>query len=570
MVDAGKFGLLASAIASRHIVVRWSTEGDSLAYCDVAAIVLPTRLCNHCTGWREVVAQALLLSMGSLEPALVRRLIGRPTVSRRYAFLEVLRAVQQRGKELPIAFTEEEIFRKDLGCCNSAAESLRVAKGQRSLGDIPDFIGTLRPLRILRNAFDSPGLFSPSSKERVIDASRGDNVQELRDEDETEQSSILRMVAIDTGVRNPLSGLLNSILGARVGPVSRKDAGGGGGEMSVGRLARVWRRGVHAIRGVFDLDLSAHLQDGYGVLYPEWDDSLGAYRKNWVCIEEVEPWRHDGPADLGTVLHTPSSDLVRQLSGLGLDYEMHQGQVDGSDLDVGRLIESAIQMRSGQPPSNLDVYRSSRKTRRDLGVVIEIDVSGSTQEYNAAGQSVFHDQLSVAYQIGRALEQLGDRVALYGFQSWGRAQVRLMRLKGHEDIWDGTVIHRFAQLEPQGYTRTGAAVRHAERLLRRTMRLPNRLLILVTDGFPYDHDYEGRYAEEDTRKALAEARAAGTACVCLCIGGLQARDRLAAIFGGANILAIEDPNGLIRRIRPVFTRALSAVAHRKLARTRLA
>ena len=52
----------------------------------------------------------------------------------------------------------------------------------------------------------------------------------------------------------------------------------------------------------------------------------------------------------------------------------------------------------------------------------------------------------------------------------------------------------------------GAAVRHAARLLAERPR-GHRLLLLLTDGKPNDADhYEGRYAVEDTRMAIREAR----------------------------------------------------------------
>jgi nitric oxide reductase NorD protein len=67
---------------------------------------------------------------------------------------------------------------------------------------------------------------------------------------------------------------------------------------------------------------------------------------------------------------------------------------------------------------------------------------------------------------------------------------------------------RLAGLAPDHTTRMGPAVRH---LTARLARHPasTRLLIVVSDGRPYDLDYEQRYAVADTARALAEARAAG-------------------------------------------------------------
>ena len=98
------------------------------------------------------------------------------------------------------------------------------------------------------------------------------------------------------------------------------------------------------------------------------------------------------------------------------------------------------------------------------------------------------------------------------------------------------------------------------------MRLPNRVLILITDGFSYDQDYEEKYAEADARKALSEARAEGTACVCLCIGGSTSAAQLATVFGSANLLMVDDTAQIPSRIRKVCMEALRAVSKRKVKR----
>lgn len=61
---------------------------------------------------------------------------------------------------------------------------------------------------------------------------------------------------------------------------------------------------------------------------------------------------------------------------------------------------------------------------------------------------------------------------------------------------------RIAALEPGRYTRMGAAIRHtAAELCQRANR--HRLLLVLSDGKPSDSDYyEGRYAIEDTRRAI--------------------------------------------------------------------
>ena len=64
----------------------------------------------------------------------------------------------------------------------------------------------------------------------------------------------------------------------------------------------------------------------------------------------------------------------------------------------------------------------------------------------------------------------------------------------------------------------GAAIRHAGELLKTNAGTPNRLLLVLSDGLPYDDGYESRYAEADARKALEELRSDGAGCLCLSIG----------------------------------------------------
>jgi nitric oxide reductase NorD protein len=73
------------------------------------------------------------------------------------------------------------------------------------------------------------------------------------------------------------------------------------------------------------------------------------------------------------------------------------------------------------------------------------------------------------------------------------------------------VKRRIGALKPGYYTRIGAAVRHAAAQLVDQPQC-KKLLLVLTDGKPNDVDhYEGRFAVEDTRKAVREARRLGVA-----------------------------------------------------------
>ena len=565
------YNLLAGAVAGRKVSVHAAAEAEPFAYSDRQAIFIPRRIsADRLNARNAVLGQSLLLSAGSLDTALMRSLIGRRAAARRYAWLEILRAIDDRHRQLPPAFLGQRSLHGRLPLTRTAPESLALAlKKSAPIGEIPDFIGSVRPLAVLRRAVALEGM-SALTATREYRSTITQARDPTDDDAETESSLILKLFESSVARGSPLSEWLKKLLGMQRGAASRKagDGDGGGGEAPVARVERAWRRGVHAIAGKPAAILGEfnYYAAAPQFSYPEWDVAHQRYRKDWVQVTEMDPQRLDGPCDVSTVLGPPSRELQRQLNGLGLDFEMNRAQREGTELDMGRLIERAIEMRIGVSGSSDNVYRASRKTRRDLGVVVLADTSGSTQEANAGGESLFHQHLRAAYQLTRTFDRLGDRIASYGFQSWGRRMVHFSRLKGHDEAWSQAVAARFAHLEPVGYTRTGAAIRHAHRVLRTAVRLPNRLLILITDGFSYDQDYEERYAEADARMALSEASAAGTACVVVCIGGAQTADKLASVFGQSNLLIVDDGRQIQGRIGRVCARALAAVSHRVLRR----
>ena len=102
------------------------------------------------------------------------------------------------------------------------------------------------------------------------------------------------------------------------------------------------------------------------------------------------------------------------------------------------------------------------------------------------------------------------------------------------------VRRRVAALEPDGYTRTGAAIRHASMLLG-AQRTRYRLLLVLSDGKPNDVDeYEGRYGIEDTRQAIAEARVQGIVPFCLTVDR-EAPAYLPSIFGAGGYTLLRRP-----------------------------
>ena len=133
-----------------------------------------------------------------------------------------------------------------------------------------------------------------------------------------------------------------------------------------------------------------------------------------------------------------------------------------------------------------------------------------------------------------------------------------MRIKGFGAGLDSRLAQRLGGLSPGGYTRLGAAIRHGATLLEEGGGTPRRLLVVLSDGFAYDHGYEGRYAEADARRALAEARRRGVGCLCLSVGAGVNAVPLRRVFGTAAHASMPTPEHLPRVIGPLFRAALAS------------
>ena len=134
--------------------------------------------------------------------------------------------------------------------------------------------------------------------------------------------------------------------------------------------------------------------------------------------------------------------------------------------------------------------------------------------------------------------------------------MQFFRVMDFDEHLDVKAIKRLAALQPAAYTRMGAAIRHATTLWTGRSGTPRRLLVVLSDGFAYDHGYEGRYGESDARRALTEARRQGVGCVCLSVGASTDPDALRRVFGSAAHAAVPRVDDLSALIAPLFRSAI--------------
>jgi nitric oxide reductase NorD protein len=241
--------------------------------------------------------------------------------------------------------------------------------------------------------------------------------------------------------------------------------------------------------------------------------------------------------------HRPTLTRVRRrFEALRSRRSVQYGQAEGEEVDLQAFV-AAYGDRKARLPRADRLYVAYRPARRDFALLLLTDVSGSTEAWCGGTHRIIDLEKEALVVVATALQALRVRFAIQSFSGYGPREVRVGELKRFEEPFDREAAHRIAALEPDEFTRVGAALRHATATLRREPA-HRRLLLLLSDGKPNDCDrYEGRYGFEDARQALAEARLQGVAPFCVTVDH-HASQHLAALFGPGNYSVVSTPQQL--------------------------
>jgi len=275
--------------------------------------------------------------------------------------------------------------------------------------------------------------------------------------------------------------------------------------------------------------------------YPEWDCRIGAYRDPGVTVHLLTPAL--GPPDwVKETLEKHQSMLGvirRRFEMLRPERVRLRKQLEGDSIDLAAYTEALADRHAGiaMPPG---LYESQRAGKRDMAIMLLIDISGSTDSWLSSTQRVIDIEREALLLVCTALEGLNEPYSVQAFSGEGPQGVTVSAVKDFGEPYDTRIAQRIAALEPERYTRTGAALRHASMLL---MKQPSqhRLLMLLSDGKPNDADeYDGRYGVEDMRQAVNEAKLQGIFPFCLTIDR-QAASYLPAVFGARQYALLPKP-----------------------------
>jgi nitric oxide reductase NorD protein len=291
--------------------------------------------------------------------------------------------------------------------------------------------------------------------------------------------------------------------------------------------------------------------------YPEWDEAAGRYGREAVV-------RHATPDEGDTVwadeaLHAHAV-LVRQVRARFERLRPRRIRLprtrEGDALDVEACVQALVERRAGFAPDDR-LYVASRPARRPIAIAVLVDASGSTETQVTAAHRVIDVERVAVLLAATALDALGDHYAVLAFSGQGANDVRVRTLKGFAERNGEAVRRRVSALAPGGFTRLGAALRHATALL---VRQPSshRLLLVLSDGKPNDVDgYHAEYAVEDARMAVHEAHARGVVPFCLTVDAGEP-EYLAHVFGVPGYTVLRDPEQLPLALLGVVRRLLSS------------
>ncbi|HKY27874.1 MAG TPA: VWA domain-containing protein, partial [Pyrinomonadaceae bacterium] len=302
--------------------------------------------------------------------------------------------------------------------------------------------------------------------------------------------------------------------------------------------------------------------------YDEWDRELTDHRLGWCRVVEKRVKHGDRAfVDQTRDRHRGVISSIRYQFQLMKPEELTRvaNELDGEDYDLNAVVDYVIDRRAakvGGGHQSERLYTKRLRRTRDVAVSFLLDQSSSTartigrhplQPYTHPGRRIIEIEKEGLVLMSEALEAVGDRYSINGFTSEGRRNVKYYVVKDFHEQYSDEVKRRIGGITYQNNTRLGAAIRHASAKLAR-QQARTRLLIVLSDGRPYDHDYgDARYAREDTREALRQAKVQGITPFCITIDR-ESEAELRDLYGEIGYTIIDDVLSLPERLPGIYRR----------------
>ncbi len=302
--------------------------------------------------------------------------------------------------------------------------------------------------------------------------------------------------------------------------------------------------------------------------YDEWDRELTDHRVGWCRVIE----KRVKQGDLAFVEQT-SDRHKGVISSIRHQFQLMKpedltrvaNELDGEEYDLNAVVDYVLDRRAakvGGGHQSERLYTKRLRRRRDVVVSFLLDQSSSTartigrhplQPYTHPGRRIIEIEKEGLVLMSEALEAVGDVYSINGFTSEGRRNVKFYVVKDFDEKYSDEVKRRIGGVTYQNNTRLGAAIRHAAAKLSK-QQARTRLLIVLSDGRPYDHDYgDARYAREDTREALRQAKVQGITPFCITIDR-ESESELRDLYGEIGYTIIDDVLSLPERLPGIYRR----------------
>lgn len=291
-----------------------------------------------------------------------------------------------------------------------------------------------------------------------------------------------------------------------------------------------------------------------GIPYPEWDFKKRRYLEGWCNL--VEKTEHERDADWGPKTALKHERLVRKLkrqfASLTSAWLELKRQPTGDEFDLDAVVNSQVELRAGITPTER-IYTNRQRELHDVSAILLLDLSYSTDSW-LQDQRVLDTIRETVFCVGEVLEDYIESFAVAGFSSNTRRSCRFDLIKDFQQPWDDAK-EVLGAIAPEGYTRIGPALRHAQELLINE-KARKKIVILVTDGRPCDYDrYEGKHGIQDVKKAIETGRLHHIATHAFAIEK-QAAEAFPQMFSGHHYDVVSSPEKLTGSMCNLFARLI--------------
>ena len=288
------------------------------------------------------------------------------------------------------------------------------------------------------------------------------------------------------------------------------------------------------------------------ISYHEWDFRKAAFKPDYCKVFPVYP----KVTDAGYYQRVISSNysllesLRKMLANVNNKRQQIRYQTQGENFDLDMITDMYVDIQNQRTPTE-KIYFSSKKAEKDLSILLLLDNSLSTDSF-AAGNRVIDVEKEVSILFGEILNEYGIDFSICSFSSHTRNHSTFTQLKTFEQSWLQSKNH-IGAIEPSGYTRIGASIRHAGSLLKKRPT-KNKWLLFISDGKPNDYDtYEGQYGIQDVKQSLRELKELNIQTFALAIEA-QARYYLPQMFGSNHYQILTTSHELLLALVKLYSK----------------